>query len=193
MLCSRLLQPSFSSLLPFLEPMHTLWPASQPIFPQIEQSRIRRMGDVKETMQLLEEVHQFLLEEMGLAPVVRGRPSGQALPSSGQTEKADKAFTVSLAIKDFSPEELSVKLVGRKLLVTGTKETKSEDEKGVCSYKYELFRREWDVPEDLNPEELTCSVSSEGQLHIEGPCLASPACTDRTVPIHLCPEISSAA
>nr|XP_033773287.1 heat shock protein beta-11-like [Geotrypetes seraphini] len=143
-------------------------------------------------MTLLDEVHQ-LLEEMGFASRTQGRPSADALPSSSQTEKADKAFAVSLLIKDFSPEELSVKVVGRKLLVTGTKTTRTKDEKGAYSYKNEIFRREWDVPKDLNPEELVCSVYSDGQLRIGRPCLALPTCTERTVPIQFSPTITPVA
>ncbi|XP_030069258.1 LOW QUALITY PROTEIN: heat shock protein 30-like [Microcaecilia unicolor] len=153
MLCPHL-QPAFSSLLPLLE-----------------QNQIMRLGDVQKTMRLLDEVHQLLLEETEFATRIQGRPSADTLPSSIQTGKTDKAFTVSMVIRDFSPEELSVKVVGSKLLVTGTKANRTKDEKGAFSYKYKIFTREWNVPKYLNPEELACSVYSDGQLHIGRVCL----------------------
>ncbi|XP_030069186.1 heat shock protein beta-11-like [Microcaecilia unicolor] len=207
MLCPYIMQPAFSSLLPFLDPVHVLWPFSQSVLAQIEEDQIAGLGDVQKNMQLLDEVHQLLLEEMQFATRTQGRSSADALPSSrtqerpsadalsssSQTEKTDKAFTVFVIMRDFSPDELSVKVVGRKLLVTGTKTTRTEDEKGAYSYKHEIFRREWDVPEDLNPEELVCSVYSDGQLLIGRPYLALPTGTERTVPIQLSPDISPAA
>uniref|UniRef100_A0A8C5NPV4 SHSP domain-containing protein n=1 Tax=Junco hyemalis TaxID=40217 RepID=A0A8C5NPV4_JUNHY len=84
-------------------------------------------------------------------------------------------------------EELSVKVVGRKVVLVGQKETQNVDEKGSFSYKYEVLKREWDVPEEVDAEALTCSLSKDGQLLIEAPKLALPAAPERSVPIQVSP------
>ena len=78
-----------------------------------------------------------------------------------------------------------MKVVGRKVVLVGQKETQSTDEKGSFSYKYEVLKREWDVPEEVDAEALTCSLSPEGQLRIEAPRLALPPPNERNVPIQL--------
>ncbi|OXB57119.1 UNVERIFIED_CONTAM: hypothetical protein H355_004578, partial [Colinus virginianus] len=85
------------------------------------------------------------------------------------------------------PEQLSVKVVGRKVVLVGQKETQSTDEKGSFSYKYEVLKREWDVPEEVDTDALSCSLSPEGQLRIEAPRLALPAAAERSVPIQVSP------
>ncbi|XP_008937095.1 PREDICTED: heat shock protein 30C-like, partial [Merops nubicus] len=113
----------------------------------------------------------------------KGAPSSSAAPTQGSGE----GFSICQDVKNFSPEHLSVKVVGRKVVLVGQKETQSTDEKGSFSYKYEALKREWDVPEEVDVEALTCSLSKEGQLRIEAPRLALPAAPERSVPIQVSP------
>ncbi|XP_065433962.1 heat shock protein 30-like [Chrysemys picta bellii] len=124
-----------------------------------------------------------------------GSPGGEPGQSSSVAlaQGTAEPFAVRQDIRGFAPEQLAVTLVGRKVLLTGRKETQSEDGKGSFSYKYEVFRREWDVPEAVDTDRLTCSISREGQLCIEAPCLAPPALPARDVPIQLGPAGGSAA
>ncbi|NXT86238.1 HS30C protein, partial [Zapornia atra] len=103
--------------------------------------------------------------------------------STALTQGSGDGFSVIQDVKNFSPEQLSVKVVGRKVVLVGQKETQSTDEKGSFSYKYEVLKREWDVPEEVDAEALTCSLSKEGQLRIEAPKLALTAAPERNVPI----------
>src|SRR4029434_4129170 len=84
--------------------------------------------------------------------------------------------------KDFSPEELSVKQVGNKLQVSGKSEKKHDDGKGFYSYRVQAFRREFDLPDGVNPEAVTCGLS-DGKLHIETAGKQTPAISERVVPI----------
>ncbi|XP_030598952.1 heat shock protein 30-like [Archocentrus centrarchus] len=75
--------------------------------------------------------------------------------------------------RGFSPKELCVRQVGRKLRVSGKTEEKQEDGKGSYSYRLQEFRQEFDLPEGLNPEAVTCHLSPDGKLHIQAakaPC-----------------------
>ncbi|XP_062815461.1 heat shock protein 30C [Anolis carolinensis] len=91
---------------------------------------------------------------------------------------ATAPFAVTQDMTGFDPEELVVKLCGEKIVLTGKKATRTPD----GPFRYEVFRREWDVPESVDRERLSCSISSEGKLRIEGPA-SEPA--PRTVPIEV--------
>uniref|UniRef100_A0A4W5QN88 SHSP domain-containing protein n=1 Tax=Hucho hucho TaxID=62062 RepID=A0A4W5QN88_9TELE len=90
-------------------------------------------------------------------------------PFSYTLEKERDGFALPLETKDFSPEELSVKQVGRKLRVGGKTEKKQDDGEGSYSYRCQEFRQEFDLPEGVNPETVTCSLDHDGKLHIEAP------------------------
>ncbi|NXC46753.1 HS30C protein, partial [Penelope pileata] len=122
-----------------------------------------------------------------------GRVSIERAPgtSAALTQGSGEGFSVCQDVKDFAPEQLSVKVVGRKVVLVGQKETQSTDEKGSFSYKYEVLKREWDVPEEVDAEALSCSLSREGQLRIEAPRLALPPTNERNVPIQLPPAAAA--
>ncbi|XP_005294235.2 heat shock protein 30C [Chrysemys picta bellii] len=165
-----------------LGPVRTLWPAPGALFAEL--------------LRELEQARDFA-SSMGrlLAGGGSGSPGGEPGQSSSVAlaQGTAEPFAVRQDVRGFAPEQLAVKLVGRKVLLTGRKETQSEDGKGSFSYKYEVFRREWDVPEAVDTDRLTCSISREGQLCIEAPCLAPPALPARDVPIQLGPAGGSAA
>lgn len=106
--------------------------------------------------------------------------SPKAIPTSGPPESCTGPFSVTQDMSGFDPKELVVKLVGEKVVLTGKKASQAPD----GPFRYELFRREWDVPDSVDRELLTCSVSGEGQLRIEAPSLTSAPAV-RTVPIQL--------
>ncbi|XP_074748255.1 heat shock protein 30C-like [Strix uralensis] len=174
MLCRlHLSPPATSSLASRLGTMRTLWPYSESIFTEMPQ-----MEKIREFMSSFEQ----LLSGQGATTMERA-PSTSTAPTQGSGE----GFSICQNVKDFAPEQLSVKVVGRKVVLVGQKETQSTDEKGSFSYKYEVLKREWDVPEEVDAEALTCSLSKEGQLRIEAPRLALPAAPERNVPIQVNP------
>ncbi|XP_075299620.1 heat shock protein beta-11-like [Opisthocomus hoazin] len=175
MLCRMHLAPFASSALATrLGTVRTLWPHAETIFTELQQE----MEKAREFMSSFEQ----LLTSHGATAVERA-PSTSAAPTQGSGE----GFSVCQDVKSFAPEELSVKVVGRKVVLVGQKETQNVDEKGSFSYKYEVLKREWDVPEEVDAEALTCSLSKEGQLRIEAPRLALPAAPERNVPIQVSP------
>ncbi|MBN3292791.1 HSPBB protein, partial [Polypterus senegalus] len=100
-------------------------------------------------------------------------------------EKDGQKFSATLEVEGFTPEELTVKQVGRKVMLSGKKEKKEESEGGSYSYRYQEFRRELELPEDVNPEELSCSLNN-GQLRIE----ATDSCVSKQQGWHcpVCPR-----
>ncbi|KAM4034298.1 heat shock protein beta-11-like [Anomaloglossus baeobatrachus] len=161
----------------FVQP---LWPASSDIFTKMEEDMIRTIEEIKGNMRRMELFHQQLMEEMVFED---NKP--QPLMPSGDIISSDGGFTLSLCVQDFSPHELTVKLFGRKLLVTGANETKADDGNGSFSFKCQIFRKEADLPQDVRAEDMRCILTSDGQLKIEAPWQNAPALKERNVPIQL--------
>ncbi|ROJ36058.1 Heat shock protein 30 [Anabarilius grahami] len=131
-------QPSFSSL------MGTEWP---------EITALHRHAEVLQEERSSLEKHQ-IFEEI--------------YPVSCAAERDGSRFALTLDTRDFPPEELSVREVGRKLQVCGKTQKKQEDPgKGSCSCRIQEFRREFELPEGVNPEGLSCSMADDGKLYIQ--------------------------
>lgn len=100
----------------------------------------------------------------------RYQPYERALErSSGSgvsTVQADKnKFQVTLDVQQFAPEEVSVKVVGRNVIINGKHEEK-QDEHGWISRQ---FVRKYLVPEQCDIDQLKSSLSSDGVLTITAP------------------------
>ncbi|XP_015741136.1 heat shock protein beta-9 [Coturnix japonica] len=174
MLCRMHLAPfASSSLATRLGTVRTLWPHAETIFSELQQEMEKARHFMSSFEQLLSS-HGPLAAEQA------------ASSSAAPAQVTEEGFSVCQDVKNFAPEQLSVKVVGRKVVLVGQKETQNTDE-GSFSYKYEVLKREWDVPEDVDAEALTCSLSPEGQLRIEAPRLALPTAGERNVPIQVSP------
>ncbi|KAM3923701.1 heat shock protein beta-11-like [Leptodactylus fuscus] len=195
-------KPTPSPFRPFLQP---LWPLSIDLFSSLEQDMIHTLEEIKTSMKLMDQFHKQLHQETTESknlPVLAfsntkspehktetpqtsidanssENKTGPALIVS-DTKSTEGHSVVSLGVQDFHPEELTVKLVGKKLLVSGAKESKNEDGKGSFSYKCQIYRKEVDLPQDVQAEDLSCTVTDGGQLQIE---ISKTSALERTVPI----------
>ncbi|XP_017297574.1 heat shock protein beta-11-like [Kryptolebias marmoratus] len=168
MLCPSVFQPAPASMRPFLDlhwPVRSLWPESRPLFYLMEQEMLRHMQEMRQNMEYMDRLHQKIFEEIDHSSSSTGvfRPIAfQELGRDGGS------FALSLDTTEFSPDELSVKQVGRKLRVSGKTEKKQDDGKGSYSYKSQEFRQEFDLPDGVVPETVTCSLVG-GRLQIQAP------------------------
>lgn len=143
-------------------------------------------------MEYMERLHQKIFEEIDHTSTLTGvfKPiTFQELAKDGNS------FALSLDTQDFSPQELSVKQVGRKLRVSGKTEKKKEDDKGSYSYTCQEFRQEFNVPDGVDPEAVTCSLVG-GRLQIQAPReRAANDGNERVIPISVisAPAISSSS
>uniref|UniRef100_A0A8C4T5Y3 SHSP domain-containing protein n=1 Tax=Erpetoichthys calabaricus TaxID=27687 RepID=A0A8C4T5Y3_ERPCA len=177
---SSLFQPSFSTPMAVRVPVSALWPQSELLCIQMENEMARQMDNMRRSADLMNQLQYVLRRETLDAETVPRSAAGKA--PSCKVEKDGQHFSATLEVEDFTPEELTDKQVGRKVLLSGKKEKKEESEGGSYSYRYQEFRRELELPEDMNPEELSCSLNN-GQLRIEAPRKALPSVTERVVPI----------
>ncbi|XP_071390850.1 heat shock protein beta-11-like [Centroberyx affinis] len=182
MLCPSVFQPSPVSMRPFLDlhwPVRSLWPETRPLFFHMEQEMIRHMQEMRQNMEFMERLHQKIFEEIDQSSSCS---SAVFKPISFQVGRDSDTFALMLDTKEFTPEELSVKQVGRKLRVSGKTEKKQEDGKGSYSYRCQEFRQEFDLPDGVDPEAVSCSLAG-GQLQIQAPRDRVSDGKERVVPI----------
>ncbi|KAJ3591730.1 hypothetical protein NHX12_006862 [Muraenolepis orangiensis] len=200
MLCPSVFQPTQVNmgLMPLMDlhwPIRSLWPETRPFFYQMEQEMIRHMQEMRHNMEFMERLHQKIFEEIeqstsSSALSLSSGPVAVYKPIAFQVGKDGGTFALTLDTKDFSPEELSVKQVGRKLRVSGKTERKQDDGQGSFSYRCQEFRQEFDVPEGVDPDSITCSLAA-GQLQIQAPQERTKDGKERVVPIKFTPAITS--
>ncbi|XP_069809275.1 heat shock protein beta-11-like [Dendropsophus ebraccatus] len=188
-------KPTPSPFRPFLRP---LWPLSIDIFSSLEEDMVRTLGEIMASMKLMDRFHQQLLQETteGKNLLVQGSNTMEGKAETSLTaidatstentvtirdrKSAEGGLVVSLGVQDFTPQELTVKVVGKTLLVSGAKECKSEEGNGSFSYKCQIFRKEVDLPQDVRPEDLSCTVTDGGHLQID---VSQTPAQERIVPI----------
>ena len=85
-----------------------------------------------------------------------------------QTSKdshADKGnFRVSLDVRHYKPDEISLKVDGNKLLVSGKRHKKSD-----YGFETSQFERSYPIPDDVDAKSFTSKISENGLLEIEAP------------------------
>uniref|UniRef100_A0A4W6FCQ5 SHSP domain-containing protein n=1 Tax=Lates calcarifer TaxID=8187 RepID=A0A4W6FCQ5_LATCA len=114
----------------------------------------RNLQELCSSLELMNKLQHKILEErepFQTAPALQ--------PGSYHLQKEAEHFGLTLDTQGFSPEELSVRQVGRKLRVCGKTENKQEDEMGCCFYQRHKFTQEFDLPEGLKPEDVTCYLA----------------------------------
>ena len=96
----------------------------------------------------------------------------EALPRSGADRQqpsnngqADKDnFRVSLDVRHYKPDEISLKVDGNKLLVSGKRHEKSD-----YGFETSQFERSYPIPDDIVAKSFTSKISENGLLEIEAP------------------------
>ncbi|KAI8486653.1 hypothetical protein Bbelb_356280 [Branchiostoma belcheri] len=100
-----------------------------------------------------------------------------------KTEATPEKYQVSLDVTGFSPDEISVKTVGNKVHVHGKHEARHSDQNGH-SFRYQELRREFVLPEGVDPETVTSVLSKDGVLSIQAPRMAIEAPpAEKVVPV----------
>ncbi|KAL1263540.1 hypothetical protein QQF64_006279 [Cirrhinus molitorella] len=159
-------QPSLSSFMGTDWPVHSLCPEITPLYRHSE-----ILQELKSSLEQLEKLQHKIFEDI----------QQEIYPVASTMEKEGSGFALTLDTEDFSPEELSVRQVGRKLHVSGKSEKKQEDGKGPYSYKIQEFRRVFDLPQGVNPEAVTCSMA-DGKLYIQAPVNQPSEAAERMLP-----------
>lgn len=192
-------QPKRNKMYPYRQFRYSYSPSyrSSPLAPEPDVDHLARQLDEDmmnmrtELERRMQELHQVPQVLPPLDMDIRRRPSWNrysvaAVNNSPPLAKPrNEKFELTLDVSPFSPEELTVKTEGRRLTVSGNRDKKTETENGGCHHEIRDFKREIELPEDVNPEDVLCSMDSNGQLFIQTQCPALPAAQERLVPIHV--------
>ncbi|XP_067869098.1 heat shock protein 30C-like [Heterodontus francisci] len=175
------------------QPVCTLWPVPHTVFEPLECNMWKQMEEARKSKNFINRVFEELAKEFWEERPRNqdNRPDDNEEGKSQSEDKDGDGFSLSLNVQRFSPEELRVKVLGRKVLVTGKHEKKSDDGSGSYSYKYEEFRREFQLPEDVDSQALNCCLSQDGRLKVQAPRLALPAVNEQTIPINITSDITT--
>uniref|UniRef100_UPI00398F2FF0 heat shock protein 30C-like n=1 Tax=Pristiophorus japonicus TaxID=55135 RepID=UPI00398F2FF0 len=153
------------------QPVCTLWPVPHTVFEPFQCNRWEQEEEVRKIMNFMNRVLGELAKEFweGRPKYQDNRPDDNEDGKSQSEGKDGDGFSLSLDVQRFSPEELK-----------------------VYSYKYEEFRREFQLPEDVDAQALNCCLSQDGRLKVQAPRLALPAVNGRTVPINITSDTTTA-
>uniref|UniRef100_H3ARE0 SHSP domain-containing protein n=2 Tax=Latimeria chalumnae TaxID=7897 RepID=H3ARE0_LATCH len=184
-LWSLTIQPSKTKRLTFREPILTrrLIIPDTPLALE-DEGMVARFEGMNWHADFIDQVFHLLAKDILEAP---GITTGNTLTANAKAEKQAGGYALSVDVKQFSPEELSVKVAGRKLQVLGKFERRTEDFQGSL-YQCEEFGKEYELPADVSPGLLTCSLSKDGQLHIKAP--QRGAGSERVVPINFSTSVT---
>jgi len=88
-------------------------------------------------------------------------------PVTGHKKRphSDK-FRVTLDVTGYRPEDLSVKVVGRKLLIDGKQEFREGED-----FSVKEMRKSYDIPENASFEHMTSFLTAKGTLVVEFPLI----------------------
>ncbi|XP_034972969.2 heat shock protein beta-6 [Zootoca vivipara] len=114
-------------------------------------------------------------------PAMPAMPAMPQMPDTGLSEmKMDKdKFSVLLDVKHFSPEEMSVKVIGDYIEVHAKHEERP-DEHGYISRE---FHRRYMIPKGVDPAAITSALSPDGVLSITAPTTQALPGVERSIPI----------
>ncbi|KAG9473618.1 hypothetical protein GDO78_004100 [Eleutherodactylus coqui] len=178
----RLLQPSYSPLCVCREAALSPRTGTRLMADLLEDDMIHMMKSLERRMNC---VNQLLARDMEQ----RDHLNRSSVDSDGNTSTTDKEgkdnFDLTLEVRGFTPEELTVKTEGRRLIVSGKHDNKKASENGGYFHEYREWRREAELPQDVNPEDILCSLSKDGQLRFQAPRLALPAAEERPISINV--------
>lgn len=100
-------------------------------------------------------------------PVLSSAPQ-QASSSFNSLQESDRKFKVDVDIEDFSPEELSVKTVDKKLVISAKREEKLGNRTSTKELNREIY-----LPETVDPYSVKAFFSDSGKLIVEAPYIRS--------------------
>ncbi|XP_046894478.1 heat shock protein beta-9 [Hypomesus transpacificus] len=125
-----------------------------------------------------------LLRQRGMEALDQGEgPSAELVEADPSRGRSD--LSVTLEAQGFLPEEIKVKLEGRRLAVVAMKKAQAEEVQSSSSAtsfssfsssssQQKGFARKFDLPAHLDLSALSCSLGEDGKLRIHAPAALQP-------------------
>jgi len=126
-----------------------------------------------------------IFDEMFLQPEVACTKRGskccrQQRTSSSRSKEAEEGdsdiFTKKMMVlRSFKPEDIQIRVTKDKnVIVEAKQEMNKADGDGFQSYQLREYKQTLDVPDNVDIEQLSSSISQDGVLTISAPLLALP-------------------
>ncbi|XP_063003035.1 heat shock protein 30C-like [Elgaria multicarinata webbii] len=158
-----------------------LWPCGRSLMDRVANDMEKQFQEMEEKM-----TRAFFQALPALTWDREGRT--EACGDGVARDQPDGKYRFSVDVAGFTPEEMEVKLDGRRVTVTVKRRRESgSKESGYWRERQEL-RRETLLPPDVDLHGVTCSLASDGQLCIEAPRLAFASTTGKAIPIDVKPD-----
>ncbi|CAI4222138.1 unnamed protein product [Auanema sp. JU1783] len=106
-------------------------------------------------------------------------PSTQNYATSESVRLADDSFHATLDVRDYSPEDLKVSVIGDQIQIEGSF-TDKKDDLGLIS---KSFSRKFKLPKDVKPDAVTSNLTSDGFLTVVALPPKREASPLRSIPI----------
>ncbi|XP_056144631.1 heat shock protein beta-9 [Lampris incognitus] len=201
--------PAMTSLFggdPFFRRERLLWPLHGEALSALQQDFFSRRAKLADSLlkELCEGPQLFDLCQRSLrSPCARLRsgteqqievPSTQLHKDTQQDPGSSGDLLVTLDARGYAPEDITVKLEGRRLAVVAVKHAGSEasqsSSSSSCSSSMAAsssskigFAQRIDLPAHLDLSGLSCSLMDDGQLRIDVPAAKQPISEEQQVPI----------
>ncbi|XP_060502049.1 heat shock protein beta-9 [Panthera onca] len=94
----------------------------------------------------------------------------------------EDGFQMKVDTYGFTPDELLVQVDGQCLMVTGKRQLEGCSPDGAGYREAQRVHRQMQLPPDLDPAAMTCSLTPSGQLCVRGQCRALPPPEAQTGP-----------
>ncbi|XP_060627726.2 heat shock protein beta-11 [Anolis sagrei] len=145
------------------------------------------LDEMERMRQVLCDAYPRLNSWSDLRPSIKGS-SSQEEGEGGVDDEARRAFCYCLDLPGFQPEEVSVKVDGRKISASGKQDRRARGQDGCVSHELREIRKEMMLPSDADPAGMSCCFfPDEGRLRIQAPRMGStPLAEKRSVAIAIC-------
>ncbi|KAK4872764.1 hypothetical protein RN001_014793 [Aquatica leii] len=141
------------------------------LLPRIFREIERPLRMLEQQMRMAEEVFPYL---------ERNYPSAFQLSNRHDSVTQDKEkFQLKIDVKNFTPEEISVKTTDENALIVEAKH-ESQDEKGSVSRHY---IRQFLLPDGHDIKKVETKLSGDGMLTITAPNKVQPAIEETAIPV----------
>lgn len=155
---------------------------------QLQDDLQRMQNDAERRMEWMQRECQLPPHHLDLGQrAIQSRPlytPREMLLSRRWNGNGDGNFELCLDVDQVPSDALNVKTEGRKLIVTAKHDEKKETADGTIVHEFRELHREAELPEDVNPRDVLCTMSRDGRLHFQAPRLALPAAQHRIFPLH---------
>lgn len=157
-----------------------LWPATHSLIDRV-------VNDMEKQMQEMERMSRSFFQTSPLwiwEREDRKEPHKESGTQASEKGKLDGKYQFSVDVAGFAPEELMVKLDGRRVSVTAKRQRESKREEGGYWQERQELHRETLLPLDVDLQGVSCSLTPEGQLCIEAPRLDAST-SEKAIPINV--------